>query len=168
MSWPRRVVALLAMALLVGACQVRPLYGSAPDGEGARQALPAIAVDAPATRPEQVFRNALLFGLRGGGAGEAPRYGLNYRMVLVEQPLAVQQVTGTPTSYQVVGNVSIILQDTTSGAYLLTDRATAVASFNRSTQNFANIRARRDAEDRVAEALARLVETRLAAYFAEQ
>ena len=168
MSWARRTaLAGVALALGLSACQVRPLYGSAPEGgTPVRAALPAISVDEPETRPEQVFRNALLFGFTGGGAEASPLYRLEFRMVLTEQPLGVEPITGTPTFYQLSGRVAYLLEEIGTGNVLLTADAAATASYNRSSQAFANVRATRDAEDRVANALARQVETRLATYFA--
>ena len=165
---PSRLAGLLAAAfvLFAAGCQIRPVYAPGPSGASPQSALPAIAVEAPATRIEQVFRNALLFGLRGGGDGAPPAYALGFRMLVVEQPLAIEPVTGTPAAYQILGSVAFIVRDSGTGAVLFEDRTTSVASFNRSSQNFANIRARRDAEDRLADSLARLVETRLAAFFA--
>ncbi len=167
MSW-LRLICLVGVALAVSACQVRPLYAPTPDGVGALQALPAIEVDGPSSRPEQVFRNALIFAMRGGGEGAPARYRLNFRVNLAEQELGIEPITGTPASYQLRGSVSFVLRDAASDAVLIQDSATAVASYNRSTQNFANIRARRDAEDRVAESLAQLVHVRLASLFAER
>lgn len=155
----------LAVALLAG-CQVRPLYAPDASGVSARSELPAIAVDEPVTRQEQVFRNALIFGLRGGGEAAASLYRMNYRMTFDVQQLAIEEVTGTPTTYQIAGRIAYILEDAATGEPLLVDEALATASYNRSSQNFANLRAERDAEDRMATVLARKVETRLATYFA--
>ena len=155
----------LAVALLVG-CQVRPLYAPDASGASARTQLPAIAVDEPVTRSEQVFRNALLFGLRGGDEAAPSLYKMNYRITSDIQQLAIEAVTGTPTSYQLNGRIAYILEDAATGEPLLIDEALATASYNRSSQNFANLRAERDAEDRVATALAHKVETRLASFFA--
>lgn len=163
---PGRILGLaFAVALLTG-CQVRPLYAPDASGDSARSQLPAIAVDEPVTRPEQVFRNALIFGLRGGGEAASSLYKMNYRMTFNVQQLAIEAVTGTPTSYQVNGRIAYILEDVATGKPLLVDEALATASYNRSSQNFANLRAERDAEDRVAAALASRVEIRLATFFA--
>jgi LPS-assembly lipoprotein len=158
----------LAGAVALSGCTVRPLYAPAPAlGEAGPQAdLPAIAVDAPLTREEQVFRNALLFALRGGGEADSPRYSLIYRLTLREQEIAVERVTGTPNAYQLTGGVSFLVKDTATGESLYGSSVTAADSYTRSSQNFSNIRARRDAEDRLAEALAQLAQARLAAYFA--
>ena len=157
----------LTLALMAG-CQVRPLYALDASGVSASAQLPAIAVDEPVTRPEQVFRNTLIFGLRGGGEAASSLYRMNYRMTFDIQQLAIQLVTGTPTSYQLNGRIAYILEDAATGEPLLIDEALATASYNRSSQNFANLRAERDAEDRVATTLASKVETRLATYFASR
>jgi LPS-assembly lipoprotein len=160
-------VAFVALAALAG-CQVRPLYSSAPSlgVTGPQAALPAIAVEQPGGRIEQVYRNALLFGLRGGGDGVEPRYRLIYRMTTREQAIAVERGTGTPNLYQVSGSVSFLLKDATSDESIFGASVTSIDSYTYSSQSFSNIRARRDAENRLATSLAGLTQARLAAYFA--
>lgn len=169
MSSARQVLAAcLAAAMLLGqaACQVRPLYASAPGEPGPLADLPAIAVDEPVSRSDQAFRNALLFGLNGGSAAAPARYALSYRIIVQEQGVALERGTGTPNTYQLIGGVSFLLKDSTTSASLFGTNVTAVASYTRSSQSFANIRARRDAEDRLATSLASLTQARLAAFFA--
>jgi LPS-assembly lipoprotein len=108
----------------------------------------------------------LLFGLRGGGAGDPPRYNLIYRLTIREQAILIERGSGTPNSYQLTGGVSFLLKDAATGTSLFGSSVASINSYSRSSQNFANIRARRDAEDRLAKALADLTRTRLAAYFA--
>ena len=131
-----------------------------------RQSLRRIDVADPRDRNEQVFRNALLFNLQGGNGEAETRYRLTYRLVMREQQIALERITGTPSSYQIVGQISYLLEDNDTGDVLMTDKVSAVASYDRSSQNFANVRAQRDAEDRVANELARLVEIRISSYFA--
>jgi LPS-assembly lipoprotein len=165
-------LAALAASLMLAGCQVRPLYG---DSAGAglsetsdtvRQSLREIDVATPRDRPEQAFRNALLFNLQGGNGPAAMRYRLTYRLVIREQQIALEEITGTPRSYQLQGQLSYLLEDANTGEALMTDRINAIASYDRSSQNFANVRARRDGEDRVGNELARQVEIRIASYFA--
>jgi LPS-assembly lipoprotein len=169
MSWREHAaVSLAALTLMVclSSCTVRPLYATGPATSGPQSDLPAINVQEPATRPEQVFRNSLLYGLRGGGDAADTRYGLIYRMTLREQEIAIERGTGTPNAYTLVGGVSFLLKDVGTGESLFGASVTATDSFTRSSQNFANIRAHRDAEDRLARTLAELTQARLAAYFA--
>jgi LPS-assembly lipoprotein len=168
MWWPSRaawLAAPLSALLAVAGCTVRPLYATAPGAPGPQADLPAIAVAPPLTREEQVYRNALLFALRGGGGGPPPAYALAYRMTLREQEIAVERGTGTPNAYQLTGGVSFLVKDG-AGQSLFGASVTATDTYTRSSQNYANIRARRDAEDRLAETLAELTQARLAAYFA--
>jgi LPS-assembly lipoprotein len=158
----------LGVPLLLLACTIRPLYAPAAAlGEaGPRADLPAILVDEPINREEQVFRNALLFGLRGGGDGGPAHYSLIYRMTLREREVAVERETGTPNAYQLTGDLSFLVKDISTDESLYGASVTAVDSYTRSSQNYANIRARRDAEDRLATTLAELTTARLAAFFA--
>jgi LPS-assembly lipoprotein len=160
-----RALGLIALIGLAG-CQLRPLYATGPTGSGPRTELPAITVEAPDGRTEQVYRNALLFGLRGGGDATAARYSLIYRMTVHEQSIAVERGTGTPNAYQLTGGVSFLLKETASAQSLFGASVTAIDTYTRSSQDFSNIRAKRDAEDRLAKALAELTQARLAAYFA--
>ena len=159
-------IAVLACLIGLAGCQVRPLYSSAGGEPGPQADLPAIAVDEPETREEQVFRNALLFGLRGGDEGEPPRYDLIYRLTIREQAVLIERGSGTPNAYQLTGGVSFLVKDVATGTSLFGSSVTSATSYSRSSQNFANLRARRDAEDRLAKALADLTRARLAAYFA--
>ena len=158
--------ALLFATLGLSACQIRPLYAPTAFEAGPQADLPAIAVDPPVNREEQVYRNALLLALRGGAEGSTPRYSLVYRLTIREQEILVERETGTPNAYQLTGNVSFLVKDIVSGRSLYGSNVTAIDSYTRSSQNYANIRARRDAEDRLGEVLAELTQARLAAFFA--
>ena len=168
MSSPRLALAALALAILaaLGGCTIRPLYGTTSVESGPQADLPAINVQAPASRIEQVYRNTLLFGLSGGADAPDARYGLVYRMNVRQQEIAVERGTGTPNVYQLSGGVSFLLKDTSTGESIFGASVTSINTYTRSSQNFANMRAERDAEDRLAKALAQLTEARLAAYFA--
>lgn len=160
------VSALAAMATLLAiataGCQVRPLYGEGRSG-GASAQLAALALDGPGNRVEQVFRNEFVSGRGGEPARPALRMG--YDIALSVQQIGIQQVSGTPTFYTLSAELTYAIRDD-AGTTKLKGRERASASFSRSTQSFANIRAERDAEDRVAKALASQVEARIAAFLA--
>lgn len=174
-SWAARK-AILAVALtLLSACQVRPLYAPAsaaagpaagPYAGGPQAVLSAIAIEPPRTRQEQTFRNALSFLLHGGREPTASRYDLVYRLTIRSQEIAIERGTGTPNAYQLSGSVSFLVKDIGTGQSVYGANVTAIDSYTRSSQNFANIRALRDAEDRLTKALAELAQARLAANFA--
>jgi LPS-assembly lipoprotein len=169
MSSPSRValtvLAGIALTALAG-CTVRPLYATTATEAGPQADLPAINVQSPTTRAEQVYRNDLIFGFTGGGDAPDARYGLIYRMTIRQQEIAVERGTGTPNLYQLTGGVSFLLKDISTGNSLFGASVTAIDTYTRSSQNFANIRAERDAEDRLSKTLAQLTQARLAAFFA--
>jgi LPS-assembly lipoprotein len=160
------ILLTLVLAFALAACQIRPLYSSNPAAPGPQADLPAILIDEPVTREEQVYRNALLFALQGGSGDASARYELIYRLTIREQEIAVERETGTPNAYQLTGGLSFLVKEIATGRSLFGASVTGIDSYTRSSQNFANVRARRDAEDRLAETLAELTQTRLAAYFA--
>ena len=170
MSFPEFRLAFLALALIglfgLAGCQIRPLYATTSGEAGPQADLPAITVQEPTSRVEQVLPNALLFGLRGGGEGASPRYKLIFRMTIREQAALVERGTGTPNLYQLSGGVSFLLKNAATDESIFGASVTAIDSYTRSSQSYSNIRAQRDAQDRIAKALAALTQARLAAYFA--
>ena len=169
MSWAeRRIVCALSLLLALGlaGCQVRPLYADAPGTPGPQADLPAISIESPSGRVEQVYRNALIFALTGGGNAADARYTLSYRMTINTRGIVTERGTGTPNAYLLAGSVSFLLKDNESGESAFGANVTATGSYTRSSQDFSNIRGKRDAEDRIAKALAELTQARLAAFFA--
>ncbi len=160
------VIAVLAALTGLAGCQIRPLYSTGGGEVGPQADLPAIDVQESGTRTEQVFRNALLFALRGGGEGAEARYKLIYRLTIREQQVLVERGTGTPNIYQLTGGVSFLLKDATTDNSIFGASVTTTNSYTRSSQSYSNLRAKRDAEDRISKALAALTQVRLAAYFA--
>ena len=63
-------------------------------------------------------------------------------------------------------NATYVLSDRATDKTLTTGRSFASASYDFSTQRFANLRAKRDAEERVAKTVADDIQSRIAAYFA--
>ena len=162
-----RLCGVIAIALVgLAGCQVRPLYAPTSVEAGPQADLPAIAIEAPIGRVEQVYRNDLIFALRGGSDLTEARYRLVFRMTVNEQGIAVERGTGTPNAYQLTGGVSFLVKDSATGESIFGANVTSTDSYTRSSQNFANTRARIDAENRLAKTLAGLTQARLAAYFA--
>ncbi|MBK1623412.1 LPS assembly lipoprotein LptE [Afifella marina] len=161
----RRGFLILLAAGLVAGCTVRPLYAPDAAGRSVQEELRAIEVEMPTTRPEQVFRNALLFGLQDGET-VPPQYRLEYTLALNSSSVGIEAVTGVPTAYQLSGRLQYRLFDISTGQQVLGAVLNTVASYDRSSQAFAKLRAERDAEDRVADTLAGILKTRLASYLA--
>ena len=163
-------VALACGMIALAGCQVRPLYSdAAPNAAGitANAALNSISVNEVDSRVAQEVRNQLIFAL-SGGAGEpaSPAYTLD--LGVTSQTLAAAAIqnapgnAGQPTAGSVVLTSLYMLKDA-SGKEVATGKRTATASFDRPLQQFASLRAQRDAENRAARELADMLKLALAA-----
>jgi LPS-assembly lipoprotein len=171
--------AALAIALIaLGGCQVRPLYSAAgpntaPNAVGTRanSALNSIAVAEVDNRVAQEVRNQLIFAL-SGGAGEpaSPAYtvdlGVTSQVLSVATAQTISTNDGQPTAGSVVLTSLYILKDA-SGQQIASGKRSATASFDRPLQQFASLRAQRDAENRASRELADLLKLALAADLAK-
>lgn len=160
--------AILAGGLLGAAgCTVQPLYSS---GEATslgasvqpvmREKLASIAIEPATTRYGQEVRNKLIF-LLSGGAGEpaTPAYRLSLGVTSSTSAAVSVNVgdttdkTGRPSAGTVRVASRYVLRDM-DGKPVAKGTRVVSSSFDRPRQEFANLRAERDAQDRAAEELA--------------
>ncbi|MBX3579114.1 MAG: hypothetical protein KF723_18090 [Rhizobiaceae bacterium] len=153
--------ALVGLALL-GACTVRPLYMNAPassSGLSSTAELASVAVKPVRTREAQEVRNHLIF-LLGGGKGEPaePLYSLELGVTSVSQAAAVIQVgvENEPTASMLTMRSTYRLTSAT-GEALASGTREITSSYDVPRQEFAALRAKRDAENRAARELAELI-----------
>ncbi len=161
-------IAALASVLLLSACAdgtgFRPMYGtSAIGGANVSDKLAAVEIAPVPGRVGQRIRNEMIFQTTGGGNAAPPGYRLE---------LAIRESI-TSTLVKISGDASgsvynldadfrliriadkqVVLQGKTAGR----------AGFERFKSIFSNVRARQDAENRVATTVAQDLKTRLAAY----
>jgi len=144
-------------ALFLAACTVQPL--NTPDSAfaGGGSVLSSVSVEPVDTRVAQQVRNRLIFLIGGGGSGQPPAYSTalnvnsNARGLLrVDAPQGDVNIT----AQRVTVTGSLTLTRIADGAVIAEETRSATASFDNTRQEFANIRALRDAEDRAARALA--------------
>lgn len=158
------LAALGAVALLAG-CTVHPVYmpveTATKDGLKSNVDLSAITVSAATTRVGQEVRNNLLFAFTGGKAAPPPRYVLNIDVANSEERLGFAKDETAP-AYQVSVQVKYELRTIADDRLLGRSVSTGLATYNRSNQNFANVRARIDAENRAAESVADEIRLRIA------
>jgi LPS-assembly lipoprotein len=160
---------LLIVALALGGCVVRPLYADAPgSGTPVATELAKIAIQPARNRVEQVLRNELIFAFTGGEEAPDAQYSLRIFLTRTEASVAVERLSEVPASYIVSLSASFVLSDATTGRTLLTGNSAADASYDFSSQRFANVRALEDAEARAAKTIASDLRIRLAAFFATQ
>lgn len=165
-----RVAALAfpAMASLSLAGCIQPLYGSLAGGGDVASQLQAIKITPIPDRLGHYLENDLHFGFNGTGAPVDSRYVLRISVRENVQSPLIDTVTGYPTSGTVVVAADYTLTRTEGGDPITKGTATVVASYDRNSQRFANIRASRDAEIRDARLLAEQIRTNIAAAFAEK
>ncbi|TPN62589.1 hypothetical protein FJ986_25465 [Mesorhizobium sp. B1-1-1] len=159
---------LVGSLALVSACQVRPLYSSAPlsTGSSANAELASIAIKPVRTRYGQQVRNNLIFGFgRGAGEPASPAYSLDLGVTEAVESSALVQV-GTDQDEPTAGSVTLTagyrLTDAKTGAVIATGRRAITSSFDRPRQEFAAYRAQIDAENRAARELANALQLSIA------
>ena len=157
----------LAPTLMLGGC-FRPMYATPSDGGPAlNERLSAIAVDEATERVGQQVRNALTFGLTGGGAPAAPKYILHMSVTSSASSGIVDSRTNTPEIDTVVVTCSYGLTAVGSPEILFSGRVYGRKSYDRGLQRFAALRAQRDAENDSAKLVADQLKTRLAIFLAD-
>jgi LPS-assembly lipoprotein len=136
------------------------MYGG-PAGQALVQDLRAIKVEPIPERIGHYLANELTFALNGTGATIQPRYRLviNVRQ-RVQAPL-VDTVSGRATSGMLIVDAEYRLIPVDGGPAVASGVAFVTASYDRTSQRFANLRAARDAEIRSARSLADQIRTRL-------
>jgi LPS-assembly lipoprotein len=153
---------LMSLMLVAGGCQVRPLYAT---NSGTEAALKSVAFSAADDRAEQEVRNQLIF-LTSGGAGEPanPEYDVELNVKERNVDVMVEVSSDQPRAGRLVLVADFTLKRRTTGEVLKTGRRSTVALVDFSEQEFAKIRATRDAENRAARELAELVRADLASW----
>jgi len=162
---PGLVLGLLASVAALSACTVRPLYSSAPattSGTASMAAeLSSIAIKPVSTRQGQEVRNQLIFLLNGGAAEPAsPAYSLELRVssrVEVSASIQVSTVDDEPTASTLTMIASYTIKEARTGDVVATGRREITSSYDVPRQEFAALRAQRDAENRSARELAELL-----------
>ena len=158
---------LAAAGLGLAGCQVTPLYGMLPSGGTVRDDTRAIRIESATTRIGQELRNELIFAFTGGGSAAAqPLYSLRIVLSEHESAVGVEKLADVPAAYFILVRASFVLTDIATGTTVLSGSSFASASYDFSTQRFANLRAKRDAEDRAVKVISDDIRTRIAAHFA--
>jgi LPS-assembly lipoprotein len=167
-SYPRRKAAwvspLLASVFFLSACTIQPVYGPSPDGTATGQVLTSIAIDPVTDRVAQVVRNKLISGF-GSDGGASPVYRMHLTVNTSEVALGIGAAGASPTNSVSVA-VTYVITRFDSGKVVAKSAARATASFDIVNQEFANTRARLDAQNRAAATVADQVRIRVAAAIA--
>lgn len=154
-------VFVLALAAPLAGC-IQPLYGPNLDGTSNAAELRAVEVDEIPERIGHYVRNELIYGFNGTGAQVTPRYRLKVKLSERVQTPIYNTTTSFSTSATVVVDANYSLMTLPDNVEIAKGVAQALASYDRFTARFTNIRAARDAELRDAKVIADSIRTRIA------
>lgn len=163
------VVAVL-ITLPLGGC-FRPLYGPTASGENLTEVLGAIQVE-PITIGTGLeyfghsLRSETIFQLDGSGQPRRKRYKLSLSIAQLLQTPTVDSSTGRADSATLTVNTAYTLENLEGGPPITKGVVISYATYDRTVQRFANVRAARDAQERVARETAVQLRTRLASFLA--
>ena len=172
--WLAAAGLVLSVAVLP-ACQARPLYAtdtvSSTTGATTSAELAEVAIKPVKTRYAQEVRNHLIF-LFGNGAGQSTtgRYSLELGVTQLAEAAVVVQVAdeNEPTAGTMTLISNFVLTDTQTGDVVASGKRQVSASYDRPRQEYAALRARKDAEDRAARELAEVLNLTIASSFASR
>ena len=151
----------LALAAPLAGC-IQPRYGPNLDGTSNAAELRAVEVDEIPERIGHYVRNELIYGFNGTGAQVTPRYRLKVKLSERVQTPIYNTTTSFTTSATVVVDANYSLMTLPDNVEIAKGVAQALASYDRFTARFTNIRAARDAEIRDAKVIADSIRTRIA------
>ncbi len=158
------VLASFSMAFPLAGC-IEPLYGPVGAGIDASPLateLQAIAVDEIPQRLGHYVRNDLIFAFNGTGSQPTPRYRLMVNLRERVQTPILDTVTGRATSATVIVDADYRLVTLPENVEVTKGVAFGIASYDRFSNRFTNVRAARDAEIRDARVIADSIRTRVA------
>lgn len=177
MSLPKRrsarvlgLTAALLLSLPLAGC-FRPLHGPTASGEDLSEVLAAIQLD-PITVGSGLeyfghsLRSEVIYQLNGSGSPRPKRYKLNLSIAQLLQTPTVDSSTGRADSATLTVNTGYTLESLEGGPPIAKGVVVSYATYDRSVQRFANVRAARDAQERVTRETAVQLRTRLAAVLA--
>jgi LPS-assembly lipoprotein len=161
----RLLPALLAFssAVPLAGC-IEPLYGASGglDTSPLASELQAIEVDEIPGRMGHYVHNELIYGFNGTGSTVQPRYRLTVTLRERVQTPILDTVTGRATSATVIADAEYKLVTLPQNVEVTKGTAFNIASYDRFSNRFANVRAARDAEIRDAKVIADSIRTRVA------
>ena len=156
---------LFGLVLLAG-CQVKPLYSS---GSTVAQSAASISISEAEDRVEQRVRNELIFLLAGGqGEPANPTYHLEMDVNSRDIGVLLSQDDDVARAGRLVLTADYNLTLVGSGETIRSGRRQVVALVDFPVQEFAKLRAVRDAENRAAREMAELIRADLSAALAKR
>jgi len=153
-------VAMMIAPLLAG-CGFQPLYGSGPNGVQLDDVMRTVTIAPIPGRVGQRIRNELIFGTTGGGYADASVYRLQIAIKeSVKDVFVARTGESEGRAYRLIASFKLIrLEDE---AEVVSGQSVGRAAYDNLDSAFADVRARRDAENRAAKSVAQDIQTRIA------
>ncbi|MEO0619483.1 MAG: LPS assembly lipoprotein LptE [Pseudomonadota bacterium] len=162
----RRTLLLSGIAIGVAGCGgsgFQPLYGVTASGGDLSTTLASVDVVPIPGRVGQQLRNELLFKLQGGSGSVGSDYELQIAIrESVRQIIRQQDGDSQGETYRITSEFQLI--SAADKSVVLKGENHAQAAYRKFDSIYANLRARRDAENRAAKDSARAISTRVAAF----
>ncbi len=157
-----RLVAVMAViAPLLAGCGFQPMYAETSTGAQLDDVMRQVSVASIPGRVGQRVRNELIYATTGGGYSDAPRYRLEVAIrESVQDTFVAQSGESEGRAYQLTAAFKLIRLD--DDTVMLSGKSIGRAAYDNLDSTFADIRARRDAENRAARAVADDIQTRIA------
>ena len=161
-----KTIAGIALLGVVAGCQVRPLYSTPGVVEGK---LASISISEADDRIEQQVRNHLVF-LFGGGAGETQNAAYRLELHVTARTLGVlaDVAADTMRAGRVIVSADYNLARADTGETVASGQRATSATLDFPAQEFAKLRAIREAQDRAARETAEFVRADVAAALARR
>lgn len=156
----KAIFSALCLSLTLGGC-LQPMYGGIA-GSSLQAELASIKVEPIPDRIGHYLSNELAFALNGSGAETVPKYRLVIAVTEKVQTPLVDTISGRATAGTVVVDANYQLIPSGGTEPIAKGTAFVAASYDRTSQRFANLRAARDAEIRAARSLSEQIHTRIA------
>ena len=153
-------LAALALSLALAGC-FQPLYGEAAH-PGLVQAMREVEVTPIPDRIGHYLADDLISRMNGSGETPKPRYRLTVRLSKSVQTPTIESQIQTADAATVTGTAIFSLMRIEGEKPIYAGSATSSAAYDRTLQSYADLRASRDAELRVAKSLADEIELRVA------
>jgi LPS-assembly lipoprotein len=166
MSWSDLRLGVLLLALLaLPACGFTPLYAEHSNSAGIAADLSMVDVLAPENDLGRELKYGLLDLLSSSGNPPAnPAYRVELAPSIYDEDIAIEQ-DAEVTRKNLVLVVPFRLVDTQTGKPVMRSVARSRTSYNRVDSEFANIVAARDAQSRIAKAVADDIKLQLGIHF---
>ncbi|MBW8729224.1 MAG: hypothetical protein JF625_29250 [Inquilinus limosus] len=154
----------LLLILALGACGLRPLYGTNSVGAAMSDRLGQISVGVIGERSGQILRTELIRSLNPQGRPAQPAYDLATSLAETQQDVNLISDL-TTTRRNLTMTASFVLTDRKTGQPVFSDSVSEITSYNILADQYTTLVGERDARERALHSLGEDIRTRLALYF---